>query len=381
MNILVVSHFQSDKSPCAIFVHNQIKSFIANGHKVYALVPIPVWKKDYNFRRVSPIIYRKTIEGIEYIFLRYFSFSKFGEKGINTRNAIRVLRRNRKKIFEHFIPDIIHAHTLGFDGEIGKYLKKCIMRPLVLTVHGSDLSIPFQRGEISKINEWCKNVDAVVCVSNRLADELKSCGVLNDIYTIHNGFNDNFLIKCNKQRHSIIQVSNLVPSKRVDNTIRAFHNIVGKYPDARLTIIGDGLQKEYLKDLCMKLHLQNEVIFLGAMDNKQVIENLCRNTVFVMVSSPEGFGIVYLEAMASGCITIGTENEGISDIITHGENGFLLPKDDIIAISDNLSWVFENQTEANSIAENGKKLAMHYTWNENVKKYINLFELLKGTEQ
>ncbi len=99
-----------------------------------------------------------------------------------------------------------------------------------------------------------------------------------------------------------------------------------------------------------------------------------------MPSINEGFGIVYLEAMASGCITIGTEGEGIADLIVSGENGFLVPPDNPEAIVKVVEWCLEHPEEADGIAENGRKDALALTWEKNAAEYIKLFkELQHGT--
>ena len=90
-----------------------------------------------------------------------------------------------------------------------------------------------------------------------------------------------------------------------------------------LTIVGQGPVRQMLEEICGKLGISDAVEFTGQMPNDQVLARLRESEIFVMASKPEGFGIVYLEAMSSGCVTIGTEGEGISDLIVHGENGFL----------------------------------------------------------
>ena len=95
-----------------------------------------------------------------------------------------------------------------------------------------------------------------------------------------------------------------------------------------------------------------------------------------MPSIPEGFGIAYLEAMASGCITIGTEGEGIADLIVSGKNGFLVPPDDPDSIVRVIEWCLEHPEEADIIAERGRKDALGLTWEYNAKQYINLFQEL-----
>ena len=97
---------------------------------------------------------------------------------------------------------------------------------------------------------------------------------------------------------------------------------------------------------------------------------------FCMPSVREGFGIVYLEAMASGCVTIGTEGEGIAALIVSGENGFLVPPDDVDAIVQIVDRCFRDESLMRRIADAGKATAMTMTWENNTKQYTKLFESL-----
>ena len=78
--------------------------------------------------------------------------------------------------------------------------------------------------------------------------------------------------------------------------------------------------------------------------------------------------------MANGCITIGTEGEGIADLIVSGENGFLVPPDDPQAIVQVIEWCLAHPGEAAAIAERGRQDAQGLTWASNARQYIKLFE-------
>lgn len=96
-----------------------------------------------------------------------------------------------------------------------------------------------------------------------------------------------------------------------------------------------------------------------------------------MPSYPEGFGIVYLEAMASGCVTIGTKGEGIDGFIRDGENGFLVPPDDVDAIVQTIDRCFQSPALEESISAAGRRDAKRQTWAHNAEQYIQLFEELR----
>lgn len=120
---------------------------------------------------------------------------------------------------------------------------------------------------------------------------------------------------------SILFAGNLIPLKNVDVLIKAICKT--KYP-CRLTIVGDGPQEDNLKKLADQSSKNITVSFLGRLSREDTLRKMQESDVFAMVSSPETFGLVYLEAMSKGCIVIGSKGEGIDGVIVHGENGFLV---------------------------------------------------------
>lgn len=109
----------------------------------------------------------------------------------------------------------------------------------------------------------------------------------------------------------------------------------------RVDVVG-GLTTEpqYAKEMqkfVMVNGLSSIVTFHGALDNEPLIEMLKQSHVLVLPSSYEGFGIVYLEGMCFGLPAIGTTAGAVGEIITHGENGYLIEPNDSVALASHLS--------------------------------------------
>lgn len=381
MNILVVAHYQNDSSPTAIFVHDQVKAYAALGHRVRVIVPIALGKHGFltggRFRS-----YRERIDGTEHFFVRHLSLSKYGAGGFNTRRAIGAVARQYDRLFADFTPDIIHAHTLGFDSEIGAWLKARLHVPLVVTTHGSDTSIPYEQGQLSWLAEEVAPADHVAAVSSALAKKLADSGTKTPISVILNGFRVQALpAATEKEPCSVIQVGHLIAQKHFDTTLRAFALLKETQPAACLTIVGHGPEQKALEQLAQVLGVSNAVRFTGQLSNEGVLAEMSRAQFFCMPSVREGFGIVYLEAMAVGCITIGTEGEGIADLIANGENGFLVPPESPDAIEQVMAWCLAHSQEAAAVAQHGKQDAMALTWDSNAKKYLELFRTLTEGEK
>lgn len=377
MNILVVAHYQGDGSPTAIFVHEQIRAFIKAGHQVKVIVPIAVGKPGWSNHRFGVSVQRMVIDQIEHNFLRYLSLSSIGENGFNDWSASVALRYQFGKIMGPFIPDIIHAHTIGLDSCIGVWLKKKYHCPLVVTTHGSDTSIPLAKGKKAFLKRCCDQADLIVAVSSVLADKLKQCRTTTPICSILNGFSVQYMPTGYQKRElSFIQVGHLIPQKKVDVTIRAFAQVRGQYPAATLRIIGSGSERGALEALCHELGMDDSVCFMGQVANQVVMEEMAKAQFFVMPSVREGFGIVYIEAMAAGCITIGTEGEGIADLIVSGENGLLVPPNDPDAIVCRIMECLNNPKKAEAIAKRGREAATVLTWERNISCYTKVFASL-----
>ena len=146
-----------------------------------------------------------------------------------------------------------------------------------------------------------------------------------------------------------------------------------------LTVIGQGALRSKLETLCEQLGVSGFVQFLGRKPNHEVFQKMCESGFFVMASKPEGFGIVYLEAMAAGCVAVGTEGEGIDGVIKNGENGFLVPADDVETVVTVIKNAMADPQHMAAIAARGKATALNMTWEHNARQYEELFgQLLEG---
>lgn len=376
MNILVVCHYGLYQNLSASFIHNQAKSYASQGHQVRVVIFVPAGKA-CDGRRLGPALTIKQADGLKLYYLRFLSLSNFGSGWFNTPSGLAALRLHLPKILAGFRPDIIHAHTLGVDSESGAWLKEKTACPLVVTTHGSDTFVPFTKGEHLWLKQHADKADTVICVSTLLKNRLLECGVTAPISVILNGFNIQYALSdVEKKPLSMVQAGYLVARKKADITIRAFAMLRDRHPEASLEIVGSGSELKRFQLLCKELNVTDAVHFHGFLPNPETLAEISKAQFFVMPSVREGFGIVYLEAMTNGCITIGTEEEGIADLIVNGENGFLVPPDDPAAIVQVVEWCIDHPSEAAAIAERGRRDAQELTWEKNATQYLKLFESL-----
>ena len=376
MKILVICHYGMYEDLTSSFVHHQAAAYVALGHRVRVLVPKKKKKNGPSGKRLFPGLECHVVDGVEIYYLRFVSLSNYGRIYFNTPSAVIALRIHLAECLRGFRPEVIHAHTLGFDSEIGAWLKGQLHVPLVVTTHGSDSSVPMERGEGDRMKHCCDQADVVVAVSSVLAEKLRACGTKTPICSILNGFVLEYAEQEEKRPYSMVQTGTLSEQKRVSVTIRAFAQLKKRYPEFTLTVIGSGPDRETLEELCRKLHVDGSVRFLGQLPHGEALVEMSKAQFFVMPSVREGFGIVYLEAMASGCITIGTEGEGIIDLIVSGKNGFLVPPDSPEAIAEKIELCLTNPEWAQKVAKCGQENARTLTWTHNAEQYVILFRSL-----
>ncbi len=135
----------------------------------------------------------------------------------------------------------------------------------------------------------------------------------------------------------ILFLGNVIYRKGLHTLLQALSIIHS--PSTVLDIVGSlNSEPQYVKEMQDAVHgLSSTIIFHGALDNQPLIKLLKQSHILVVPSSYEGFGIVYLEGMGFGLPSIGTTAGAAGEIITHGENGYLIQPDDAETLAKYLS--------------------------------------------
>jgi glycosyltransferase involved in cell wall biosynthesis len=126
----------------------------------------------------------------------------------------------------------------------------------------------------------------------------------------------------------LVTVGRVHHGKGHDITIRAVGRLRDSGRRVRLRIAGSGPELAALQALVAQLRLEQEVEFLGSVSESDVMALLREADVFVLASRFEPLGVVYMEAMALGLPTIGTDAGGVGEIITDEQDGLLVPPED-----------------------------------------------------
>ena len=266
----------------------------------------------------------------------------------------------------------------------------CHKRPILITLHGTyavdALNKWYLKGLYSRIY---KKAVYLICVSQFTKEEvLKKINSLKNIIVINNGvdykkFQMYNLFKHLSDNKNIISVGALMPRKGYHVSILAVVEVKKKYSNLKYYIIGNQKNKEYfdqLKNLIKKNNLEENVIFLENVSEKDLIKFYYQSDLFLLTpiyiegSKFEGFGLVYLEANACGKPAIGTYDCGAEDAIVDRFNGLLVPQNNIEKTSQAILRILDNSILAEELGQNALKQAQKMNWSNIIKQYIKIYE-------
>ena len=379
--IVILSHVTFDDSPYCRFVHDHARELAKQGYRVVVLAAIhwlPILSCFQKYKQKFMRQNRKrvqTIDGVEVIYKKVLSVSNLLYNSKINLNGILYyfgVKNIIKKILKENDTVLIDAHTFKVEGYVAKKIKQKYGIFTTVTLHGTS----FERNLKTKngrkaIKDVFNAVDYAVCVSNKIQKCLIELNIKNSV-VIYNGINMKSKIQ-KKQKFSIISAGNMIKSKNFDITIKVVKDLSEIYKDIHLTIVGEGAEREKLEELVKKLKLEDTVDFTGYLNNDDVLDYMGKSEIFLMPSSPEGFGIVYAEAMHNKCITIGTKNEGIDGFIINGKNGFLVNTDEE-EITNLIDKIYKNEYNLQNIRDNAYKTVEKLTWEQNAKNYLKLLK-------
>jgi len=376
LRILMMIHRQADNSPYCFYVHEQAKALAARGHEVIVISCVGVIPMMKRLRPKQAEVTARTpkedvIDGIRVFYPRCLTLGNAGEKYIGGRLLAAAALPIAKRLHKEKPFDIVHAHMLPRDGHAGLLVARALGIPFALTVHGTDIFHYF----IPVREPWARNVmiageaDALMAVSSLLMSRVTPYRGEEKISRIVPNGVDLSLVpdETTNTPRTVISVGTLKARKCMDRTLEAFARLADEFKDATLTIVGIGEMEGQLRSRIEELGLEGRVMLTGGLEHEEVLRRMAQSDLFVLPSWGEGYGIVYIEAMAAGCISVGAEKEGIEDTITDGENGFLVPAGDIDAIERVMRDVFENRERHEALRRKGQADARQLTWARNAE--------------
>jgi N-acetyl-alpha-D-glucosaminyl L-malate synthase BshA len=284
--------------------------------------------------------------------------------------------------------DILHVHY-AIPHASAAYSAKQILAargvhlPFVTTLHGTDITLLGKDESFKPVIEFAINhSDAVTAVSDSLKqDTLESFNIKREIAVIpnfidyehyRNRFNQKIKASIAPAGEKIItHVSNFRKVKRIEDVVQVFHAVQQELP-AKLLLVGDGPERPRIEQLCRQLSLCDQVKFMGK--SKSIEKLMAVSDLFLLPSEAESFGLVALEAMASGVPVVSSNAGGLPEVNVHGKTGFLSEVADVLDMAKNAQAILEGDLEG--FKEAAKKHAQTFDLPNILPMYERLYESL-----
>jgi glycogen synthase len=184
--------------------------------------------------------------------------------------------------------------------------------------------------------------------------------------------------KSRRPPHHLLFVGRLVPLKGIEQLLKAVAILKRKNKKVNLTIIGKGGQAyvKRLKTLCKEWGIHANVNFLGFRKPGQVQKMYASYGAVIMPSTMESFGLVALEAMASGVPLVATRSGGLAEIV-NSKVAQVIPRVEGKAIAAAIEQMWNNAPLTNRRVKAGRILASRYKWPRVANQYIKLFQIIR----
>jgi len=289
-------------------------------------------------------------------------------------------------------PDLVHTHLLHAD-LYGVNAARAAGVPYVVSSRHND-NRALRHLLARKINRrmWQK-VDAGIAISEAVRQfVLRTEGAPpQKLCTIHYGLDPQTVsaptdararlraeLGLSESTLLVGSVCRLIPVKRIDDGLRGFAHIVGDFPAVHYVIAGTGPQAPALRRLAHKLGIAEHVHFLGWRDDPSPV--FAALDVLLAPSLREGFGLIFLEAMALGVPIVATRVSAIPEVVADGETGWLVPPRDPAAIAAALRQALSDPKRRRAFGQAGRRrLETRFTVQRMVERTLTLYRHLDSS--
>jgi len=289
------------------------------------------------------------------------------------------------ELIERYKIELVHAHY-AIPHATSAILARDMGHPIkvVTTLHGTDVTLVGLEPAFAKTTQHAvRTSDAVTAVSYSLARDAEAkLGVRRDIEVIYNWV-DPERFKPNRdpayrarfaqpEEAIVLHVSNFRSVKRPLDALRVFAGILERMP-ARMLMIGEGPLRQDCVDLAHELEIAGRVQFL---ESTPAIEKFMSVAdLFLLPSEQESFGLVALEAMASGVPVVASRVGGLPELVEEGKTGFLRPMGDVQGMLEAALEILSNRTRRRSMGEAARERATQRFRPEVVlPRYLEVYE-------
>jgi glycogen synthase len=285
------------------------------------------------------------------------------------------LRSRELRSREPWRPDVVHAHD-WLVAHPAIALAEYFDVPLVSTIHATEAGrhSGWVSGSISRqvhaVESWLVHEsDTLITCSASMSDELGELfgPGLAETRVIRNGIDAGLWpFAKRKPRHGpakLLYLGRLEYEKGIHDAIAAMPRIRRTHPGTTLIVAGDGTQQDFLVEQARKHKVLKAIDFVGRVDHEQLVALLHHTDAAVLPSHYEPFGIVALEAAATGAPLVTSNVGGLGEAVINGETGVSFPPHDVGALAAAVRVVLDDPAGAQRRAVAARaRLTSDFDW-------------------
>ena len=272
--------------------------------------------------------------------------------------------------------DVFHIHACSDRGflpailgiNIGRLLKKRI----VLTFHGGGAEGFFKRKQ-GLVKRYLSRTSANIVLSGFIGRVFDQYGIPYTVIPNMLESDDSAFRARTEIKPKFIGIRSFTETYNIKCTLKAFDAVLKKYPDASLTLLGDGPLRTELEQYVSDQHLQN-VTFVGQVPNTEIYRYLDDADIMVSSSRFDNMPVSVLEGFKAGLLVISSNVGGVPYMIEDGKNGLLFDRDNDTQMAEKMIAAVDHPEATLRMIENAHHCLDAYKWENCREKLLALYK-------
>ena len=396
---LTSSYPRYDGDPTAPFIESITEHIAARGHEVHLVLPEHhTWARPQSTGSVYYHQYRYSPLSM----WTPWGFSGSLEAGVKIRRGLFALApvvalsglRKARDVLSRERFDVIHVHWVIPNGPIGALAARGTEIPVVVSLHGSDVSVAEHVAALARAARWTfERAAAVTAPSQDLLERARRLGATGDLSLLPYGADVQGLqasadeALAVRSKHGlepedtvVAAIGRFVHWKGFDYLLDAFAKARSSQPKLRLVFVGDGDLRDELARQAQLLGVSDAVVFTGMVQRSDMPSYLAAADIVAVPSIHydgyvDGLPNVALEALAAGKALVATRVGGLPELVKPHENGLLVEEKDSSALADALVSLAADPELRRRLGTAGREhMAAERTWDDVAERLEGVYE-------
>ena len=396
-SILVVTELypNTDNSFLGTFVVNQLQE-LRHYYHIVVIVPYAIGLREWMLnKKQKPIhlnnftVYYIPQYPLMLLLLRTFKILDWPAVSYwNKKYIAPKILRLAKKLHDKYQFSLVHGHE-SYIGDEATIIGQILRIPSIVTIHGLyDYHKQGFGGKVMKrVVSNLNRADRLFAVSKIAATSYQQNGVNHEIDIVPNGIDERALKamkpipekwqKIIKGKTVILTVGFFVKEKRFEQVIEAAAKLKEKYGGSfAILMIGRGELESRYKKLIKEKCLENHIYIVGQIPPNEMMSYYNACDFLVHPSIIESFSMACLEAASAGKPFICTSNIGLTEYITPNKEAFIIPPDNIEALTEKMDILLSSANLRKQMGEAGRETAQKFIWKNQIHQTLSIYEQL-----